>query len=239
MKNLLVAACAMTTAISWAKPSKISPSPSDEPELYCKPGSQQGEVVYVNCQSRAPEAWIKFSMDYFAQETKFKITLQNGKFTLPKPDIAGNASLFIVDDPGLPPLLFAPESWWAVVNVACLATDDRKLFESRVKKELSRGFAFLCGGAESQFPDSLMSVANTAMLDKQEDHRLPIDVLDRFCDMMKNAGVTPAHYDEYLYACQEGWAPPPTNEAQKAIWDKVHAIPKNPIKIEFDPKKGR
>ena len=43
----------------------------------------------------------------------------------------------------------------------------------------------------------------------------------------------------YKEACEEGWAPAPTNEIQKAIWDKVRATPKNPMKIEFDPKKGR
>lgn len=43
----------------------------------------------------------------------------------------------------------------------------------------------------------------------------------------------------YELACEQGWAPAPTNDVQKAIWDKVHAAPKNPIKIEFDSKKGR
>jgi hypothetical protein len=43
----------------------------------------------------------------------------------------------------------------------------------------------------------------------------------------------------YKLACEEGWAPAPTNEYQKAIWDETHAIPANPMKIEFDPKKGR
>jgi hypothetical protein len=43
----------------------------------------------------------------------------------------------------------------------------------------------------------------------------------------------------YVKACKEGWAPAPTNEFQKAIWDKVHSTPKNPMKIEFDPKKGK
>jgi len=38
---------------------------------------------------------------------------------------------------------------------------------------------------------------------------------------------------------EEGWAPAPTNEYQKIVWDKVHAIPQKPMKIEFDPKKGR
>ena len=40
-------------------------------------------------------------------------------------------------------------------------------------------------------------------------------------------------------ACQEGWAPAPTNDVQKAIWEKVHAIPDKPMTIEFDPKKDK
>ena len=45
----------------------------------------------------------------------------------------------------------------------------------------------------------------------------------------------------YHKACEEGWAPAPTNEVQKAIWEQVKADkergPTNPIKIE-PPKKG-
>jgi hypothetical protein len=52
-------------------------------------------------------------------------------------------------------------------------------------------------------------------------------------------GVTPIRLVTYAKACKEGWAPQPTNDVQKAIWDKVHAMPATPMKIEFDPKKGR
>ena len=55
---------------------------------------------------------------------------------------------------------------------------------------------------------------------------------DRF--KMKRTRMVP-----YELACEQGWAPAPTNDIQKAIWDRVHAAPKNPMKIEFDPKKGR
>lgn len=55
---------------------------------------------------------------------------------------------------------------------------------------------------------------------------------DRF--KMKRTRMVP-----YELACEQGWAPAPTNDIQKAIWDKVHAAPKNPMTIEFDPKKGR
>ena len=35
---------------------------------------------------------------------------------------------------------------------------------------------------------------------------------------------------------EEGWSPSPTNDVQRAIWEKVHAIPDKPLTIEFDPK---
>lgn len=51
---------------------------------------------------------------------------------------------------------------------------------------------------------------------------------------MKRSRMVP-----YELACEQGWAPAPTNDIQKAIWEKVHSVPKNPMKIEFDSKKGR
>ena len=56
---------------------------------------------------------------------------------------------------------------------------------------------------------------------------------------LKQLGVKPIVTSTYRQAVREGWASAPTNEYQKAIWDKVHSAPKNPMKIEFDPKKGR
>lgn len=208
--------------------------------IHYKPNSLKGEIVYVNCQTSAPDDWLQFSVRYFSEETKFKITIKKGSFNLTKPEIQGSASLFIVDDAALPPILCAPESRWTVVNVSPLKSDKPGVFEARVKKQLSRGFAFLCGGGESQFRGTLMSVTSTAMLDAREDHVLPVDVLDRFADMMKPQGVTPAVYDDYANACQDGWAPLPTNDVQKAIWTKVHDAkergPEKALKI-VPPKK--
>ena len=66
-----------------------------------------------------------------------------------------------------------------------------------------------------------------------------MDMVKRAEKYMEKCGVTPLRIATYRQACREGWAPAPTNDVQKAIWDKVHAIPKSPMKIEFDPKKGR
>ena len=50
-------------------------------------------------------------------------------------------------------------------------------------------------------------------------------------------GVTVRATTNYKTACREGWAPAPTNDVQKAIWDKVHAMPTEPIKIKPEEKK--
>ena len=200
-----------------------------------KPGTQKGEIVYVNCQSRAQKAWIEASIAYFVKETKYKVTLkEGGAFDIKNPKIEGNASLYIVDDPALPVILVAPESRWALVNVAPIAKEERPAyFEARVKKELTRGFAYLCGAANSQYPQALTRmIAGQAELDTNPDLQLPMDVLQRIRTSMEPLGVTPAKIYVYRKACEEGWAPQPTNDYQKAIWNQVFSIPDKPIKIE-------
>ena len=51
--------------------------------------------------------------------------------------------------------------------------------------------------------------------------------------------TVPQEVTTYKKACQEGWAPNPTNEWQQAIWDETRQLPTKPIKIEFDKAKGR
>ena len=51
----------------------------------------------------------------------------------------------------------------------------------------------------------------------------------------KARAITPVPRTTYRRACYEGWAPAPTNEFQKAIWEKVKADrergPTTPITI--------
>lgn len=202
-----------------------------------KPGSQQGEIVYLNCQKKADIAWLRFSADYFREKTKFNITVKDGgTFDIKNPKVDGNATLFVIDDPALPPVLVAPENAWAMVNVAGLTKgngEKPQFFEARVKKELTRGFAFLCGASNSQYPCCLVGgLKDAEELDTFADQRLQVDVMARFPTYMKTYGVTPAFVTIYRKAVEQGWAPQPTNEYQKAIWDKVHALPTKPIKIE-------
>ena len=61
----------------------------------------------------------------------------------------------------------------------------------------------------------------------------------KMSDTATRLGCAEAKFTTYKQACREGWAPPPTNDVQKAIWDQVRQMPAKPIKIEFDPAKGK
>lgn len=202
-----------------------------------EPGTQKGKVVYVNCQKAADAALLKDHAALFAKELKIEIETVDGVFDLAKPNVQGDASLFVIDDPAMPMSLVAPESKWAMINVSPLKTDKDAFFAARVKKELTRGFCFLGGAVASQYPQALTEcVTKPEDLDKYSDERLPFDVIQRFAGYLAGYGVTPYRLITYKKACQEGWAAQPTNDVQKAIWDSVHQLPTAPIKIKPETK---
>ena len=149
--------------------------------------------------------------------------------------------LLVTDDPALPPSLVAVESQWAIMNVAALekGAATPEVTRIRARNEFSRVFCMLCGGFSSQFKAPLTNYVVT--IDDLDSCLAdpPVDVNARLRDYLDLRGVKPERRVTYRQACQEGWAPAPTNEFQKAVWDQVHQPPAKPMKIEFDPKKGR
>ena len=207
------------------------------------PGIQKGSITYVNCDNAVKVDWLKKNADVFAKTARIEINVVDGEFDINSPKIVGNASLFVVSNKNLPSLLVAPEQKWVLVNVYRLKQgrgEKPAFFEARVHKELTRGFAMLCGATSSNYPQSLTGcVTNPDDLDKFPDCRLPVDVVGRFEEYLKGYGVIPYQLKTYRMAVKEGWAPAPTNDVQKAIWDKVHAMPTAPIKIKPETKKVR
>ena len=208
-----------------------------------KPGTKAGAIVYINAQKRAAEEVIREQMSEINRRLNYDMKLIEGSFTFPSPELKGEANLFIVDDPALPSLLAAPENRWVLVNVAGLAAgagEKPQFFKARVKKELTRGFCLLAGAQDSGFKMSLTGCkTRPEQLDTHADCRLPVDVVKRFAPYLEGYGIRPEKRVSYRKACEEGWAPPPTNDVQRAIWKDVHTIPDKPITIEFDPKKDK
>lgn len=203
-----------------------------------EPNTQKGRFVYVNCQKDVAPEFLSEHAQKISTALKVAIDVEEGSFALPNPILKGEACLFIVSDPALPMSLVAPEARWAMINLAPLKTQKKPFFDARVKKELSRGFSFLAGGSNSQFEMALTGcVVKPEGLDEFANEDLPFDVLRRIESYMRGYGIAPYKLTTYRKACQEGWAPAPTNDVQKAIWDEVHSLPSKPIKIEFDPKR--
>lgn len=134
-----------------------------------------------------------------------------------------------------------PEEHLALINMTVLSKDVTSgLRQDRVEKLTWRAIGHLVGcGAPDGYTCVMKPLRNMAELDAMPNkfiHPASFFKARPYFDM---CGVTPARKGIYEAACQQGWAPAPTNEYQKAIWDKVHAMPATPMKIEFDPKKGR
>ncbi len=123
-----------------------------------------------------------------------------------------------------PALSVYPEERIAVVNMDRLAEggDERKL-EDRTIKEIWRAMGFLFGVGYAPDDFSAMQPVGTlpeldavrAQLINPRDMR----ICTRLCDKY---GAVRGVRTTYRQAVVDGWAAPPTNDVQRAIWEKYH-----------------
>lgn len=155
--------------------------------------------------------------------------------------------VFVVDAPNLPQSLYALEEGWAMVNVAQLKADNPPINKRlvREKKAVARGFMMALGCATDQDNTSPMKpVKSLTDLDKVSISHISFWNLGEVNDYLKGMGIVPDTMTTYKRAAIAGMAPPPTNQWQQAIWEKVKAeqseSPSNPIRIKpGDKPKGK
>ena len=159
--------------------------------------------------------------------------------------VEGTNNLFVVavinGGKTLPALSVFPEERFGLVNADRLTGgDDPSAPETRVEKEVWRAIGFIGGlGYSPDKNDIMQPYYSLKELDANFQAYIQPMNMARMQGLWKRFGVVKARRTPYRAAVQQGWAPAPTNEYQKAVWDEVHALPKNPMKIEFDPKKKR
>ena len=214
-----------------------------------KPNSAYGKVVFLNAQKKVKSADLKAALDEIENNIHpiWEIKDVDG-VSLPNPmgDIKahkGDVGVVIVDAETLPSLLLAPEDGWAVVNVAALSKGNPSpdVLAGRVRKELLRGFA-LAGGCAFMSRGQIVlrgDIRSPRDLDSIQEDSYGVEALMTLERTLPYYGVMPWKQTTYKKACREGWAPAPTNEYQKAIWDNIRSLPTKPMKIEFDKSKGR
>ena len=246
IKKVLLAANIIVAGALFAQ--EVSPrkelTPEERTERYQKmmertggiidmPGT--GKLLYVNCQSRVVESEVSNRVEKIKRTLKFNTELRQGSWSLQSrnPEDA-TFVVYIVDDEKLPMSLVAVESRWGVVNTATLKLGNR------FSKELTRVTTLVLGAAQSQIKTSPMrTVTKSSDLDQLLTDGFCPDSVNQIFGNTKALGMTRSKQSSYIRACQEGWAHAPTNQYQKAIWDKVHQLPTKPMKIKFDPKVGR
>lgn len=186
----------------------------------------------VNAQKKVPAAAFNDVLKGLDEFSHFDFEFKDGTFS----GKGEKGVIYLIDDAAQPSMVIVPEEGWGTVNVAKLG--DKNL-EKRACKELWRCFGYVCGAADTEMPHCVMRpVWSPEDLDFIDGTGLCPEPRGKIIRHMRTINVKPYVRLTYEYACREGWAPAPTNENQKAIWEKVHALPKTPLKIEFDPKKG-
>lgn len=209
-----------------------------------KPGTAKGYFVVLNAQKSVSATDFSAAIDSIDKYVR----IQSKMVDLDKLEISsipeeltkagGNVGVALITDPSLPALLAAPEEGWALVNVSKLADPDKTKLAARTRREILRAFA-LAGGVmyAAQGDFVLQPVRKPSELDKLPREQYGAAMNHIFKLSLPYFGITPWYQTTYVKACEEGWAPQPTNEFQKAIWDKVHELPTNPIKIKPETKK--
>ena len=154
------------------------------------------------------------------------------------------AEIVLVDRPSQKrfTLVTAPEQCFAELSTDWLVSDSPSAERraERLAVELLRAVASSLGcGASMYQPDIMCHVQSVLDVDRISKDQLGPGSRNVIDASAKRLGLNKITVASYRRACQQGWAPPPTNDVQRAIWNEVHTIPTTPMKIEFDPKKGR
>ena len=214
-----------------------------------RPGSMKGMFLFANCSKLVDNALIEECLPDLRKYFAVNYAVTNCVFSgieaaaTDMRTMKAGAVVFIVDEKTLPSVLFSPEENWGLVNARSVARgfagEVNEAFRERMKREIYRAFMMTAGGTTSQFPMNIMTSHTIADIDAPSRAFMPVDMIQRIMDYLPRIGITPVAKVTYATACKEGWAPKPQNEHQQRIWDKVHQLPATPMKIEFDPKKGK
>ena len=191
-----------------------------------------GMFAFVNAQKKVPgdvfsddakEMCRICKIDYVFTNRNAGVTMANAMEALK--ETKANAALFIVDDPAIPAtVLLAPEQRWGIVNVAALGKDSpaKDAFERRVRLEVWRGFSMVAGSHATETPHCVLApVASLSDLDNLDGNTFSPEPLARMEKNLRRFGIKPYYRCSYKTACKQGWAPPPTNDVQRAIFEAV------------------
>jgi len=200
-----------------------------------KQKSQGPHIQIVNIQKSISFDVVEQTGVLIGNALRTEVSSQNSSAKETKEIISDNlkdqniaALLLIVDDPQQPSMLVAPENRWAILNVSSLKTEKADVLNLRFKKQLWRTVGYLMGAVNAGSGKCVMKpILKSEDLDALEVSTLGLEAISKIQLNLGKYGIAPERIATYRKACEEGWAPIPTNNFQKAIWEEVKA--KKPI----------
>jgi hypothetical protein len=200
-----------------------------------------GSFIFVNAQKRIQTNILGECVSKLAEEFSIDIKMvEDGfpgidKISSELKEKNAKGAIWIVDNDSMPVILSAVEDGWGVLNVAKMIEDnpDVKKINKRLVKYINRSFAYLNGISDSpMMPACVMKQAvGLAGVDSLLCATYSPEACSKISSYLSIAGYKRCRKGTYYDACEEGWAPAPTNAVQKKIWDKVHKLPTKPLVI--------
>jgi len=126
----------------------------------------------------------------------------------------------------VPALGVYPEEAIGCVNYSVLACSNAVKTQKRLEKELFRAFGFALGGYS--FTRMACAMDLVYSIDDLDAMNAILLAPVRFSGINRSASklnLPVLRSTTYQMAVRQGWAPPPTNEVQKAIWEKNKDLP--------------
>ena len=213
-----------------------------------KPHSSKGTIGIVNCQKTVASNEFKKTVEIIQSVAPYNISIVEGQISsLPNKEIVEklgfSIAVFITDDNVTQTLLAAPDDRWALLNVNMLKEGlggNHERLNRRARGQLMRALALVCGAGTSQYPGNIHDATCVSDLDSLNPDQMIHDVVQRCRKNLTAIGVKEPYTVAYKKAVAEGWAPAPTNDVQRAIWEKIKAEksekPSRPIKVNYDPR---
>jgi hypothetical protein len=204
---------------------------------------EPGLFVFVNNQHAVKETILNKPVEMLKADFNINIkslSSEGKKFDLKNipaelKSFGAKGGIYFINDPAFPVVLAAAEDGWGVLNMAPIVADapDSIKLNKRVQKLINRLFANIHGVADpSMMPACVMKHAvGLAGVDSLICSTFSPEANSKITAYLNKAGYKQRKCGTYYDACEEGWAPTPTNAVQKKIWDKVHKLPTKPLMI--------
>lgn len=135
--------------------------------------------------------------------------------------VDAGAAVLIADNTSLPLVIASPDAQWAIANVASLQGTSEHT-EARLEKLLWNAVARALGTGAAGDGGVIAPFSGITGLDALPDLPGPASH-NALMDAAKVQGIGLIRLTTYRTACEEGWAPVPTNDVQKAIWEHVRS----------------